>query len=141
VKRCVRTAAAVLLAVLAAACAGEGSTGGPAPTTTPPGPVDETVEISMQDIRFRPDALTVRAGTTVRFVFKNDGDLEHNAHFGDEASQQAVESGRQPRDGVSAGPNQTKTYTRRFDNPGSLVIGCHVAGHYEAGMRIRLTIS
>jgi uncharacterized cupredoxin-like copper-binding protein len=99
------------------------------------------VEIRMVDLAFKPDAVSVKAGTNVRFVFKNDGSLDHNAAFGDEATQQAVESGKQQRDGVAASPNQTKDYTRRFDSPGTLIIGCHVAGHYAAGMKVRLTIT
>lgn len=138
----VRAAAALCALALAASCGGadEGSNGQSAPTTAA-GPVDETIDISMTDIAFKPTTLTVKAGTTVRFVFKNNGDLDHNAAFGDEATQQAVESGKQARDGIAASPNQTKAYTRRFDGPGSLIIGCHVAGHYEAGMKIRLTVA
>ena len=143
-KRCVRPAVlllAVLAALLTAACGGDAAKDSTAPTTAAAGPADQTVEISMVDIGFKPSAVTVKAGTTVRFVFKNTGDLEHNAAFGDEATQQAVESGKQSRDGIAAGPNQTKTYTRRFDAPGSLIIGCHVAGHYAAGMKVQLTIA
>lgn len=144
-KRCVRPAvlllAVVLTAVLASACGSDSSKDETAPTTAAAGPADQTVEITMVDIGFKPSAVTVKAGTDVRFVFKNSGDLEHNAAFGDEATQQAVESGKQARDGIAAGPGQTKTYTRRFDTPGSLLIGCHVAGHYAAGMKVQLTIA
>ena len=133
----------VAAALTATGCGGSGSTSGSSATTAggDSGGADQTVNISMQDIKFKPDAITVKAGTTVKFVFKNDGDLEHQAAFGDEAVQQAVESGKQSLEGVSASPNQTKTYTRRFDTPGSLLIGCHVAGHYAAGMKVRITIS
>src|SRR5205085_1046896 len=112
----------------------------PSFTTSGAGAADQTVEIRMVDIGFKPDAVTVKSGTTVRFVFKNDGDLEHEAAFGDEATQQAVESGKQKRDGIAASFNQTKDYVRRFDAFGSLIIGCHIAGHYAAGMKVRLTV-
>ena len=133
----------LLAGALAASCGGNGSTNGDAstPTTAGAGPADQTVEIRMADIAFKPDAVTVKSGTTVRFVFKNDGDLDHEAAFGDEATQQAVESGKQKRDGIAASPNQTKDYVRRFDVPGSLIIGCHIAGHYAAGMKVRLTVT
>ncbi len=141
-KASVRAGVLIVAAALAAAgCGGDAKTNGSSPTTAAAGPVDQTVEIRMVDLAFKPDAITVKAGTTVRFVFKNDGSLDHNAAFGDEAAQSAVESGKQQRDGVAASPNQTKAYVRRFDAPGALVIGCHVAGHYKAGMKMRLTVA
>ena len=140
-KRCVRPAVLLVAAVLTA-CGGDGTKDSTAPATTATaGNADQTVDITMVDVGFKPSAVTVKAGQTVRFVFKNNGDLEHNAAFGDEATQQAVESGKQQRDGIAAGPGQTKTYTRRFDTPGALIIGCHIAGHYAAGMKIQLTVA
>jgi len=132
-----------LAAALVTSCGSDAANDASAPTTAAggAGSADQTVEIRMVDIAFKPDAVTVKSGTTVRFVFKNDGDLDHEAAFGDEATQQAVESGKQKRDGIAASPNQTKEYVRRFDAPGSLLIGCHVAGHYAAGMKVRLTIT
>lgn len=140
-RSCVRAGVALVAAAWMTSCGGGGSSASGPTTTVPAGPVDQTVEIRMVDIGFKPDAVSVKAGTTVRFVFKNDGSLDHNAAFGDEATQQAVESGKQQRDGIAASPNQTKDYTRRFDAPGTLIIGCHVAGHYAAGMKVRLTIT
>lgn len=139
---CGRVGIALALLLLATSCGGDATSGDSgAATTAPAGNVDQTVEIRMVDIAFKPDAVTVKAGTTVRFVFKNDGDLDHEAAFGDEATQTAVESGKQKREGIAASPNQTKDYVRRFDTPGSFLIGCHVAGHYAAGMKVRLTIT
>jgi uncharacterized cupredoxin-like copper-binding protein len=143
VKRVSAAAAACMFALLAAACGADvddSSNGGSASDTSAV-PVDETINVEMADIKFKPDTLTVRAGTTVRFVFDNTGDLDHEAAFGDEATQQAVASGRQKRVGPLVGPNGKKDWVQRFDAPGSLIIGCHVAGHYEAGMKIRVTIA
>ena len=95
----------------------------------------------MVDLAFKPDAITVKAGTTVRYVFTNDGQLAHEAAFGDEAAQRAVGSGKAKRDGPEVGPNKTKDYIRTFTTPGALLVGCHIPGHYEAGMRIRLTVA
>jgi len=128
---------AVAVALVAAGCAGDDEE--PAAPTPSVG-ADQTVEISMVDLAFRPAEVTVRAGTTVRFVFTNDGRIVHDATFGDEAHQQDVESGRARRDGVVVDPNKTRDYLRTFTAPASLVIGCHQAGHYESGMKIRLTV-
>lgn len=146
------TTVLALAFVLAAGCGSDGGTVGgsggdasglPASTavaTSPSGPVDSTVNVTMVDVAFKPTTATVKAGTTVRFVFKNDGDIEHEAAFGDEAAQAAVESGKAQRDGPSVNPHRTKDYVRRFDAPGTLIIGCHVAGHYAAGMKVQLKI-
>ena len=128
----------MLAFVLAATACGADEEEPAAPTSSVA--ADQTVEISMVDIDFRPEEVTVRAGSTVRFVFTNDGRIVHDATFGDEAHQQDVESGRAKRDGVIVDPNKTRDYVRTFTTPGSLIIGCHQAGHYEAGMRIRLTV-
>jgi uncharacterized cupredoxin-like copper-binding protein len=40
---------------------------------------------------------------------------------------------------VPAGQSVRLVYT--FDNPGTLEYGCHVPGHYPAGMRGTITIS
>ncbi|MGH9224623.1 MAG: cupredoxin domain-containing protein [Acidimicrobiales bacterium] len=133
---------AILLvtAFLAASCGGDADDeGASGPTSSVP--VDQTVEVSMVDIAFKPEAISVKAGTTVRFVFTNDGQLPHEAAFGDEATQDAVASGKAKRDGPEVGPNKTKDYIRTFTTPGSLVIGCHIPGHYAAGMKIRLTVA
>lgn len=147
----VTTVLALALALVAAGCGtGSGTVGGSGgdasgstastAATSPSGPVDNTINLTMVDVAFKPTTVTVKAGTTVRFVFKNDGDIEHEAAFGDEATQAAVESGKAKRDGPSVNPHQTKDYVRRFDAPGALVIGCHVAGHYAAGMKVQLKI-
>ena len=132
--------AVLVSALIATGCGGgAGEEGESAPTSSVP--VDQTVEVSMVDVAFRPDAITVRAGTTVRFVFSNDGQLLHEAAFGDEAAQKAVASRKAKRDGPEVGPNKTKDHIRTFTTPGSLLIGCHVPGHYEAGMKIRVTVA
>lgn len=133
-------AAAVVVGLVTTGCGGSGDDGAAGPSTSSV-PVDQTVEISMRDIAFKPEAITVKAGTTVRFVFTNDGQLPHEAAFGDEATQNAVESGKAKRDGPEVGPNKSKDDVRTFSTPGTLIIGCHVPGHYGAGMKIRLTIA
>jgi len=39
---------------------------------------------------------------------------------------------------VPAGQSATLVYT--FNNPGTLIYGCHVPGHYLAGMRGTITV-
>ena len=130
-------AAAVLVA--ATACGGEGdeSTG----TAEPDTPVDQTVEVTMDDFSFEPKAFTVRAGTTVRFRFRNEGAFVHDAAIGDQAFQKAVAEGKAERDGPAVNPRKSRDYVKTFSQPGELIIGCHQPGHYQQGMRARLTVA
>ena len=130
---------AALVGAVLAACGGEESD---APAVTGPTVAsDETVEIAMTDFEFEPQTITVRSGTTVRFRFRNTGAFVHDAHFGDEAAQKAVEDGKAPRDGPEVGPKKATEIVRTFPQPGQLIIGCHQPGHYRQGMKARLIVS
>ena len=41
----------------------------------------------MVDIAFQPDAIEVTRGETVRFVFTNNGDVDHDAFIGNRDAQ------------------------------------------------------
>jgi len=100
-------------------------------------------------LRFAPDSLNVRAGETVAFVVSNPGIVGHDFVIGNEAAQQAHE--RQMAAGapddmaggssidVPSGATATLVYT--FAQPGTLIFGCHVSGHYAAGMRGTITVT
>ncbi len=137
-KRAAGVAAALALAALAAACGGEAGGGEAAPAS--PVVADQTVEVAMVDLAFRPEEVRVKAGSSVRFVFTNKGRLVHDASFGDEAHQQAVASGREKRNGVAVNPNKARDVVRTFDTPGTVLVGCHQAGHYAAGMKLRVVV-
>ncbi len=42
---------------------------------------------------------------------------------------------------VDVPPGQTVTLVYTFDQPGTLLYGCHVPGHYAAGMRGTITVT
>jgi uncharacterized cupredoxin-like copper-binding protein len=112
---------------------------------------DRTVTIQADDsLRFSPSAVTVRAGETVAFVVTNTGALPHEFVIGDEAVQaehetemktgaDAMEEMGNPI-AISIAPGETRTLIYRFDTPGTLIYGCHVPGHYGAGMKGVITI-
>ncbi|MBV8716580.1 MAG: hypothetical protein JOZ65_16080, partial [Chloroflexi bacterium] len=112
-------------------------------------PISRTVTISTTDaLRFTPDQILVKAGETVAFDITNTGALPHEFFIGTAAEQQAHEaemsSGAQMMDepgavNVPAGATARLVYT--FDQPGTLEYGCHVPGHFAAGMRGTITIS
>lgn len=150
-------AALAIGALTLAACGDDDTTAG---TEASP----RTVEIDMRDIEFSPDEVDVEAGETVRFVFHNRGDVTHDAFIGDEAAQDDHEmemrgegemsemsdmgdeggEGHDAMDdenGITVMPGETGEITHTFTEGDDLLIGCHEAGHYDAGMRIMINMS
>ena len=133
------------LLVLLAAC---GSDDDPTGTGAGQG-ADRTIDVEMRDIAFSPTTVDVRVGETVRFNFKNTGQVEHDAFIGDAAAQDAHE--KEAREGhedhgkdsnaVDAKPGKSASLTYTFDKPGQLIIGCHEPGHYTGGMKITVNVA
>ena len=107
-----------------------------------------TIDVTMKEFAYEPASVTVKTGETVKFVFRNDGQILHDAFLGDEAAQTQHE--QQMREGekhhgdeaIKVIPGKTGTLTHTFDKPGeALIIGCHETGHYQAGMKMTVTVS
>ncbi|HZA27279.1 MAG TPA: cupredoxin domain-containing protein [Actinomycetota bacterium] len=101
---------------------------------------ERTVEITIHHSRFRPATVEVSPGTTVRFVLRNTDPIDHEFILGDEEVQARHEAGTEAHHGaipgevsVPAGEEASTTYI--FTEPGTLLIGCHLPGHYAYGMR------
>jgi uncharacterized cupredoxin-like copper-binding protein len=114
------------------------------------------VRVVMNDrFRYRPAAIMVRAGRRVTFDVTNAGKLPHEFILGDRATQ--LDHERQMQGGPPAAgahdhahaghatagaggaltvpPGQTRRLTWTFDEPGIVLYGCHVLGHWAAGMK------
>ena len=144
--RIVTLSLAALAAAVLAAC-GSGSDSSSA--------ADRTVEVTMKDIAFEPETVTVKKGETVRFVFRNAGKIDHEAFIGDAMAQTAHEQDMRKggRDGghdgghgdekmaVTVKPGKTAELTHTFDMVETMEIGCHQAGHYEAGMKLTIEVT
>lgn len=143
------------------------SAGAPAPLTTRdmarsiPAPAaghqaDDTasttrrINVAMEDNAFSPNSFDVSVGDTVTFVFTNFGRTVHDAFIGDRAAQEQHE--REMREapeghdhahegGVTVHPGESGSLQFSFDKPGTLEIGCHQSGHYEAGMIATLNVN
>jgi uncharacterized cupredoxin-like copper-binding protein len=102
-----------------------------------------TVAVDMSDtFRFDPERIEIAAGESIRFEVTNSGSIVHEFYVGDETAQAEHEAEMQTNgmahddpNGVSVDPGATKAFEMTFSDAGELVIGCHEAGHYEAGMR------
>lgn len=106
------------------------------------------VEVALTDaLKIELASSSVPLGVPVTFVIKNTGTGEHEFYLGDEAAQSAheqemVDSGMAhgETDGVSVPPGETKELTYTFTKGGETLAGCHVAGHYAAGMKAAITV-
>lgn len=108
------------------------------------------MDVTLTDaFRIEPCAMNVRAGVPVTFVVANIGAIPHEFFLGDEAAQVAHAqemlsmAGAPMHDeahGVSVAPGETKELTYTFAAPGLYLAGCHVPGHYPAGMKATITV-
>lgn len=145
-------ALAPALALIVAACSGGGSTPSPS-TPTSPSPAAsaaaQRIEVTLTDsLKMEPAEMTVKAGQPITFVVTNTGAIDHEFYLGDEAMQaeqeQMMQSGEMVHDtaeGISLKPGETKELTYKFDTAGMTLAGCHVAGHYAAGMKAAITVT
>jgi uncharacterized cupredoxin-like copper-binding protein len=102
-----------------------------------------TVTVRMgDDMRFRPDRITVREGETIRFVVANAGKVLHEMVIGtaEDLKQHAEVMKQFP--GMEhdepymahVKPAAKGEIVWNFNRPGTFQFACLVPGHYEAGM-------
>jgi uncharacterized cupredoxin-like copper-binding protein len=114
---------------------------------------DRTIEIEALDtLKYDPaDDITVHVGETITFKVQNSGQLEHEFGLGTEEDQadheqemqEMATSGMAMHDDPNAFAmmsGETKELTWTFTEPGTVLYGCHVAGHYAAGMKGTITV-
>jgi uncharacterized cupredoxin-like copper-binding protein len=136
------TGIGIVVVALAGACSGSAATPSPAPPTR----VDVTLTDAM---RIEPDPITAQTGVAVTFVVTNSGQIDHEFMLGDEAAQdeheqEMLEPGAMAHDhsyAIAVKPGQTKELVYTFESAGSLLAGCHIAGHYPAGMKATVTVT
>ncbi|HEY0581433.1 MAG TPA: HAD-IC family P-type ATPase, partial [Chloroflexota bacterium] len=112
-------------------------------------PVSRTIQVSTTDtLRFSPDTRTVRAGETIAFEISNPGAVPHEFYLGSAAEQAEHERDMASGAPMHAEPGQvdvpagtTVRLVYTFDRPGTLEFGCHVPGHYLAGMHGTIDIT
>jgi uncharacterized cupredoxin-like copper-binding protein len=114
-----------------------------------PRAVNRTMTITMSDtMRFSPANLTIKQGTTVRFVVRNDGMLLHEMVLGteDDLAKHAELMRKFPdmeHDEpymVHVQPGRTENMVWQFNRPGQFRFACLAPGHYEAGMIGEITV-
>ena len=108
-----------------------------------PAKASRTLKVTALDtMRFEPGKLVVGSGETVRIEVTNAGKVPHELTIGERKVQLEHERMMQTMPGmkhddpgsVTLAPGETKTLVWQFGEPGTVEFGCHVPGHYPAGM-------
>lgn len=115
-------------------------------------PTPRVIRLVATNFGYEPSRIEVRLGEEVRLVFENPTDLPHEIFIGSEAAQanhaaelaaagndvEAADARDPAAAYVPAGGVAQLTY--RFNDPEATVIGCHLVGHWESGMRAEIVL-
>ena len=111
--------------------------------------VTRSVAIDMSDaMRFAPSSVVVRKGETVRFVVSNSGKVRHEFVLGsaqalkahDALMKKFPEMEHDEPNMVSVEPGKTGSVVWRFTTAGTVDFACLQPGHFDAGMKGRVTV-
>lgn len=107
---------------------------------------ETSVEVKIRFSRFIPDHFEFPRGSTVTFVVINRDPIDHEFIIGNEQVQQVHEEGTEAHHGekpgeISTPAGETRSTTYTFEKPGTLLIGCHLPGHYDFGMRGEIEVT
>jgi uncharacterized cupredoxin-like copper-binding protein len=112
--------------------------------------VKRTITLTMDDnMRFSPEKLDVRQGETVRIVVQNKGKLLHELVIGtreelDAHAAMMVKFPNMAHDEpymAHVDPGKSGGIVWTFNRPGEFEFACLIAGHYQAGMKGRITVA
>jgi uncharacterized cupredoxin-like copper-binding protein len=144
-------------AAMAAAPAAEPAERATTPTTAAAEPSDpNAIRVRLGEFFFAPKKLSVPAGKPVTFFVTNPGVVDHELVIGDAHAQDEAEAAMRSGAGHTAHgnaghhadevpaiylrPGESGELTVTLPENGELLIGCHVPGHWAAGMRGTLEI-
>ncbi len=113
--------------------------------------VELAFEVGMTDFAYDCLVPEVPAGTVIALRFTNHGAVEHEAVVGDQAAQDDAEVAmRELGSGgathahdvpsITVAPAESADLLVMLDEPGELFIGCHIIGHWDAGMHTDLRV-
>lgn len=123
----------------------------PTPSEDPNAPL--IVQVEMGEFFFSPTRITAPAGRPVRFEVSNPGAVPHEFLVGDRHAQNDAEA-EMAKGGAAATSHshadaaslyldagESGVLEATFDSPAELLVGCHVPGHWAAGMKGTLTVT
>lgn len=104
------------------------------------------VEVEMVEFGFVAEPITLPVGEPITFRFTNTGVVPHEAMFGTRHQQEEFAEAGDHGDGhgdaghhgdvaaITLDAGEAGDIVVEFGTPGEVWIGCHLPGHYEAGM-------
>jgi uncharacterized cupredoxin-like copper-binding protein len=109
---------------------------------------DLVIPVAMVEFGYDFEAVDVPVGSTVRFDFVNEGAIEHEVMIGDHHQQEefAADPSHSDHDGemteghhgdvyaLTLQPGESGSLVVTFEEPGEILLGCHLPGHFDAGM-------
>ena len=117
------------------------------PVGSPAVPSDnrQQINVSLTDemkITFDSELSTIKSGTVIQFVVKNEGKMPHEFSIGNQSEQQKHADMMRKMPGmthsggntVTVEPGETEVLTWAFNGNDVVVFACNIPGHYEAGM-------
>lgn len=87
---------------------------------------------------FSPSTIAVARGETVTFLVTTVGPIPHDFMVGPADAVAANQAGTPEIESIRM--TETGALTLTFDTAGPYAFACHVAGHFEAGMRGTITV-
>lgn len=114
-----------------------------------PDKVGRTIKITALDtMRYDKNSIRAKPGETIRFVVTNAGKIKHEFAIGTREEQQEhaemmasmPDMKHEEGNAISLEPGETKELIWQFGKAGSVEIACHLPGHYEAGMKAKVSV-
>jgi uncharacterized cupredoxin-like copper-binding protein len=139
----------MLAALVLAIVLGVGAGCGYANSVTPAGSgAAQTVQVTLADFTIRSSVTTFQIGTTYHFVVTNAGRTDHEwmiapPMMSNMPMEQMHHMALMHLDLVHPGQTETMDYTFHqmpMSQQGALEMACHFTGHYEAGMKLPITV-
>lgn len=106
--------------------------------------------VTKDDFTYTPASFAVTVGETITLRVTNKGKIPHDFTLGraqlqdDHEIEMANMGGMTMADEANAfmiDPGETKELTWHFTEAGEVLIGCHIPGHYAAGMRATIDVA
>ncbi|WP_370663097.1 cupredoxin domain-containing protein [Massilia antarctica] len=111
--------------------------------------VTRTVNVDMSDkMRFTPSQVSIKRGETIRFIVKNSGNLKHEMVLGSikelkehaEMMRKMPEMEHADENMISVDAGKSGELIWQFTKSGKFDFACLQPGHFEAGMKGRVSV-
>lgn len=128
----------VAATALLTACGKDSGAGGTLGEAADVADADVTIEVTADDpFEFDPDQIDVEAGDTVLFKVTNVGDIDHEFQIG--SAEGGEHAGHSTEGHLHLPPGESGELAWSFPEEGEVEFACHIAGHYESGMKGTIT--